>query len=135
MNEILQPYLVELLELVKTTGSFIVGELPVISKEIIMWGVVGNIIPIVILPIVIGMLMMVATIIKKATDTTEFKFFSTDRVGDMNHWQAVIYIIIACISAVIGIVWIIVFSKNMGTILKAIFAPRLFLIEQIKLML
>lgn len=135
MNEILQPYLVELLELVKTTGSFIVGELPAISKEIIMWGVVGNIIPIVILPIVIGILMMVATIIKKATDTTEFKFFSTDHIGEMKHWQAIIYIIIASISAVIGMVWIVVFSINTVTILKAIFAPRLFLIEQIKLML
>jgi len=98
-------------------------------------GIVGNILPIVILPIVIGILMMVATIIKKATDTSECKFFSSNYLGDMCHWQAIIYIIIAGISAMIGIVWIILFSVNTASILKAIFAPRLFLIEQIKLML
>lgn len=44
MTEIIKLYLVELLELVKSNGSFIIGKLPAISREIILWGVLSGVV-------------------------------------------------------------------------------------------
>lgn len=134
MNEILQPYLVELLELVKTTGSFIVGELPAISKEIIMWGIIKSILsPLVWIFLTVGF----AVITVKIKNSKE-NIFETD-MGIFNSYIHITHVIFFWICLCCAIFFgIIAFDTSVSSVLsvfKVIFAPRLFLIEQIKLML
>lgn len=128
MNEIISGYLVDLLEMVKTGASFIVGELPAFAHEIIVWGIASNIVSFV--------LCWLAVVILALVMRGSHKIVKTHDEEDYGEYTAWWVWAVSCISTgIAGIFAFITTCCSALEIFKAIFAPRLYLIEQISNML
>lgn len=128
MKELMEGYLIDLLETLKTGANFLIGELPAFAHEIIVWGIVSNAFAISV-SIVVLLIMLGFT--KK-----QYKILTAENPIDIFDVPAGWLLIVGGICVFISAIVTAVNVANGGSqLLKAIFTPRLYLIEQISKML
>lgn len=127
MNEILQGYLVELLEMIKGGVDFATGQLPLIAEEIVKWGVIKNIITCVGLVLASCILLFITKELgKRAKNARKQTCAWDDRTPEeYTHVSFVALTVICCIISF----FVILFSLT--NIFMALCTPRLYLIQEL----
>lgn len=124
MNEIISGYLTDLLEMAKTGANFIIGELPAFASEIIKWGIASNVISFILC----WFAFLACVLIMRESH----KIVKTHDEMDYAEYPAWWVWVFSCAGvALSGLIAFIVTCVSAFEIFKAIFAPRLYLIEQI----
>lgn len=111
MDELLKASSVQLIDLIQKGGEFIAGELPAFAQEVIQFGVVVNLVG-VIASFVCFVGFVSSTIILPRID------------DDLDP--------LALVTALLSVVSIIVSICYLTEYLKAVYAPRLFLLEALR---
>lgn len=124
MNEIINGYLVELMESLKNGANFIIGELPAFAHEIVAWGIASSIISIVLSWVSVYAFWVIYTRAGKITANHQ-----SCEYGEYPAWWAWIFGMIGF--GISGLIASISTFCGVFSIFKAIFAPRLYLIESI----
>jgi hypothetical protein len=126
MNEMMTEYLGQLLEFLKSGASLIVEELPFVAKEIISFAIWEN-----IFYVVVPLVLFITTLISSTSIYKNFKKNNPNTTFDDEEGGFWFFVAQAAISAVSGLWFFCATMICLPIVIKAAFAPRLFLIEYI----
>lgn len=108
----------KLLDYVEQTGDFVVEQAPLVVQEMITWGITHCVFWIIIVSIVLLPIIAICGY-----------FF---RIGVKDDWDFDYCIPSGMVGGVSLIFWFLVIASNIYDLLYIYFAPRLFILDQLK---
>lgn len=108
----------KLLDYVEQTGDFVVEQAPLVVQEMITWGITHCVFWIIIVSIVLLPIIAICGY-----------FF---RIGVKDDWDVDYCIPSGMVGGVSLIFWFLVIASNIYDLLYIYFAPRLFILDQLK---